>query len=60
MNNKVIFTLVPQFSKYAVSTEGNLYRVLKNGSLKQLSNRVNYSGYVINRIAGDDNKLHQV
>ena len=60
MKDKVILSLIPHFSTYAVSTEGNLYRVTKNGSYKQLSNNVNYNGYVINRIVGDDKKLHQV
>ena len=60
MKDKVIFSAIPNFSQYVVSNNGNLYRVTKNGSYKQLSNNVNYNGYVINRIVGDDKKLHQV
>lgn len=60
MKDKVILSLVPHFATYAVSTEGNLYRHQKDGSYKQLSNTVNYNGYVLNRIVSDDKKLHTV
>ena len=55
MNDKVIFSSIPNFSRFVVSNDGNLYKRI-DGKLKQLKNSVNYNGYVCNYLTDDSGK----
>ena len=55
MNDKVIFSSIPNFSRFVVSNDGNLYKRI-DGKLKQLKNSVNYNGYVCNYLKDDSGK----
>ena len=55
MKDKVIYSEIPNFSRYVVSNDGNLYR-RTNGKLTQMSNNVNYNGYICNYLIDDSGK----
>lgn len=55
MKDKIIFSEIPNLSRYVVSNDGNLYR-RTNGKLKQMTNNVNYNGYVCNYLIDDSGK----
>ena len=55
MKDKVIFSEIPNFSRYVVSNDGNLYK-REDGKLKQMTNDVNYNGYVANHLIDDSGK----
>ena len=55
MKDKVIFSEIPNFSRYVVSNDGNLYK-REDCKLKQMSNNVNYNGYVCNNLMDDSGK----
>ena len=56
MKDKVIFSVIPHFSNYVVSNDGNLFKRTVDGNLKQMANALNYDGYVCNHITDDDGK----
>ena len=57
MKDKVIFSEIPNFSRYVVSNDGNLYK-RADGKLTQMTNDVNYNGYVCNHLMDDSGKRH--
>ena len=55
MKDKVIFSTIPNFSQYVVSNDGNLYK-RTDGKLKQMTNTLNYHGYICNYLKDDSGK----
>lgn len=57
MTDKVIYASIPNFSRYIVSNDGNLFRLMKDGKKRQLANYPNHYGYICNFIKSDSGDL---